>query len=99
MASASSSWGFPAGKDASPVALDPYKQLAASVLLKAVEDAKSGQLAACLWLGSYPCDLFCEAVGFENFQNLRLMTDILLDEKITLEYETEAKNELTNENA
>ena len=82
------SWGVSPGEGASAAVVDPHRQLAAGVLLQATKDAQGGNLEACLWLGSYTCDLFCEVTGFTNDQSLRLMTDILLDDDLRLEFDT-----------
>jgi hypothetical protein len=85
-----STWGLPPSEDASEAVLFPHKRLAGGVMLKACQDAQEGVLDAILFLGSYAADLFCEVLGFENDQNLRLLADILLDKSIKIEHEAEA---------
>jgi hypothetical protein len=38
------------GPDGSPATLDPWKRLAAAILAKAAEEARAGDIGACMWL-------------------------------------------------
>lgn len=87
-ANSKATWGLPASEAASAATIDPHRRLATGILLQATKDAQGGNLEACLWLGSYDADLFCEFTGFTNDQGLRLMGEILLDDNLVLAYDT-----------
>lgn len=59
-------WGAKSHVRGSGARIDPYKALAAGVMVQAAREAQGGDLGACEWLTSEFASVFCDAVEFDH---------------------------------